>query len=381
MVAAQGRVRPGGIRRAQPAAVRPAVPARCGRERLLALLSPGASPGSIRLGVARHRTQHIRIRDAVVRQALQQGHLPHQRGLGLPLLVADSRRPPRRQVAADRRAARRARLRRTAGLHGVQRLHPVPLRPAGHASRRRPDARERVDLRARHLGADGAPVRRRRAGRRRRPRRAGGALSRHRLALGRRTRTAARNRGLDRRQPLLRALALVVRRRAGRSDHPAPGEAPALQLAAVAGRAGHRRGARRLCRGGGGPPGRDDAGTPSRPLLLRGRIVRCGTVGRRRLSLRTTGSDAPVAERAGRAAASHVHALRILPGARRRVLDEHGVGVERNTDGEPLGVLGLEANGRPLSPSDCLPEASRLLHAGSPARRHLGGGHLRLRRT
>ena len=248
------------------------------------------------------RAQHVRVRHAVVGPTVQQGRLSGQRGLGLHLLVTDSRQPLRRQMASDRGAAGVARLRRAVHVHGVQRLHSRALRPPGHAARRRSHARERVDLRARHLGIDGRPVRRRTPGRGRRVRDARGAVSRRRLALGRRSRPAARGRRVGDPQRLLCAVAVVVRHFAGRPGHSTPGKARVLQLAAVTGRTGHRRGAEQLCRAGGGRFGRDDAGAPSRHFSLRRRVLWRDPVGRRRLPCRATGADAPGAERAGRTA-------------------------------------------------------------------------------
>ena len=240
--------------------------------------------------------------------------------------------------------------------------------------------RERVDLRARCLERGGPAARRRGARRVRGLRRAGGAPSRRRVALGRRPRPAAGGRRMGRRQRLLRPVARVVRRAAGRPDHPAPGQAPLLQLAALAGRPCHRGGDGRLRRGGGGAPGGDGAATPSRHLSLHRGILRRGALGRRRLPRGAAGVDAPRGARAGPTAASAAHALRRLSGVRRRVVDEHGVGVERHADREPLPLLGVEAHGRPLSAPHLLPAAAGVLHAGRAAGGHLGGRPLRLRR-
>ena len=297
---AEGRGHRGGVRGPQPAAVRTALSARRAGERLLAVLPPGASAGSVRLELVGARTQHVRVRAAALRPAPQQGHLPGERGLDLPVLVARSRQPARGRAAARRGSARDRGLPHAPRLPGLQRLHTGPPGTAGDAPRRRADGRERVDLRAGCLGPGGAAARHRGAGRVRGLLRAGGAPSRGRVALGRRPQPAAGGRGMGGRQRLLRPVPRVVRRAAGRPDHPAPGQAPLLQLAALAGRPGHRGGDGRVRRGGGGPPGGDGAGAPSRRLSLHGGILRRGALGRRGLPGGAAGVDAPRGERAGR---------------------------------------------------------------------------------
>ena len=379
-VAPRRRGHRGGVRRARPAVVRSALSHRLAGARLLALLPPGAPSGTVRLGMAGTRTQHLRIRHAAARPTRQHRHLPGQRRLGFHRLVVDSRQPLRRRVEDDRDTAGVVRLRRAARVHGLHRLRSRPLRPPRHPARRRSHARERLGVRARHVGIDAPPVPRGAGGRGRRVGLAGGAVPGGRLALGRRSRPAAGGGGVGDRQRLLRAVAVVVRRRAGRSGRSAPGQACSLQSAAVPGRAGHRRGAEPFRPPGGGGPGRHCAGAPPRPLSLRRRVLWRDAVGRRRLPCRATGADGPGAARAGRAATADVHALRGRAGKRRRVLDEHGVGVERDTNRQPFDVLGLETDGRSLSPPDLVPRPPRVLHAVGAARRHVGRGPVRLRR-
>ena len=380
-VAPDGGVRRCGIRRAQSAAVRSAVSDRRQREQLLALLSPGTPPGTVRLELAGTRPQHLRVRHAVVRPAPQQGPLSGQRGLGLPSLVTDLRGPlRRRQVAACDGAARMPRLHRPVGVHGVQRLHSRALRPPRHAARRCPHARQRVDFRARHLGTGRRAHLRRPALRGGGVRHAGGALSRRRLALGGRPRPASRGRRVGSRQRLPPAVVVVVRHSAGRPGHSTSSQACVPELAAVAGRVVHCPGSGRLRGARRGQPGGDDARAPSRHLPVVGRVVRGHAVGRRRLPCRATGTDAQGPGRVERAGTPDVHALRHRSRARRRILDEHCISVERNRNHQPFDVLGLETHGRPLSAPDLVPEAPGVLHAGRTARRYVGGGPLRLRR-
>ena len=95
-----------GFLRAESGAVRSALSPVFIRKRLLAVLSPGTSPGAVRLGLVGVRAQRVRVPHAVVRPTPQQGHLSSERGLGLHRLFVDSRQPIRRKVAAHCGATR-----------------------------------------------------------------------------------------------------------------------------------------------------------------------------------------------------------------------------------------------------------------------------------